>query len=342
LWLRLLTSHNGERRIGREGPVAAVAGQETQPQLAEEVRRHQPGKVWAVALVAALLLLVGGAFGGEKPGMPTTEGRRSHQESARRHEEDSPPEIEPPPLPEGKTLDEVLDRAASPPPPNYPEPVPDDRIYAFLLVEKFEWRISEDSSPNHLGWEAQGWIGGDFHKFWVKNEGEAVFDGPDEGETETDLLYSRLITPFWNLQLGAQYANEWTSDEYEDRASGVIALQGLTPYKFELDNSLYVSEDADVTLEVEAEYDLRITQRLVLQPRAELGFAAQDIPRREMAVGMTDVNLDLRLRYEIRREFAPYVGIRYQSLVGATHNLAEEAGEETDDVFFLVGLRFAF
>src|SRR5690606_26054241 len=104
-----------------------------------------------------------------------------------------------------------------------------------------------------------------FNKFWWKNEGEAVFDGRDEGETETDLLYSRLITPFWNFQVGAQYANEWGEESYKDRWSGVIALQGLAPYKFEIDNSLYISEHGDVTFAFEAEYDIRITQRLVLQ-----------------------------------------------------------------------------
>ncbi len=183
----------------------------------------------------------------------------------------------------------------------------------FTLFEQLEYRFATDDRRDRLGWDAQGWMGGDFNKFWWKNEGEALFDGADEGETETDLLYSRLITPFWNFQLGAQYANEWQPDNYEDRWSGVIALEGLAPYKFELDNSLYISEHGDLTFALEAEYDIRITQRLVLQPRAELSFAFQDIPERELGAGMTDVTLDLRLRYEIKREFAPYIGVRYQT-----------------------------
>jgi copper resistance protein B len=212
------------------------------------------------------------------------------------------------------TMEEVFDFAESPPPSDFPEPLPDDKLYAFTLFEQLEYRVAtDDKTADHLGWEAQGWIGGDFNKFWWKNEGEAAFDGPDEGETETDLLYSRLITPFWDFQVGVQYANEWREDNYEDRWSGVIALQGLAPYKFELDNSLYISEDGDVTFVIEAEYDLRITQRLVLQPRAEMGFAFQDIPERSLGAGMTDVKLDLRLRYEIKREFAPYFGVRSRS-----------------------------
>ncbi len=198
------------------------------------------------------------------------------------------------------------------------------------------------AAERHLGWEAWGWIGGDFNKFWWKNEGEAVFEGPDEGETETDLLYSRPVTPFWSFQIGVQYANEWTADDYEDRWSGVIAFQGVAPLEVELDASLYVSEDSDATVELEAEYDLRITQRLVLQPRAEIGIAAQDIPERNLGAGITDTDLDLRLRYEIKREFAPYIGIRCRFLVGETGNIAEASGTDTEQLFFLAGLRFAF
>jgi copper resistance protein B len=193
-----------------------------------------------------------------------------------------------------------------------------------------------------FGWSAQGWIGGDFDKFRWKSEGEAVFEGLDEGESGTDLLYSRLITPFWDFQVGAQYANEWTRNgDYEDTWSGAIGLQGLAPYMFELDNTLYVSEHGDVSLGLEAEYHVRIIQRLVLQPRIELSLYAQDIPEKGIGAGLSALSLDLRLRYEIKREFAPYVGIRFASLVGETGNLAEAAGQDANSVFYLAGLRVA-
>lgn len=275
--------------------------------------------------------------------VPTAADHPSHIESAQQHDQTVPtPAYNKPALPEGLTLDQVFDYAQSPPPVDYPQTVSDDRSYVFTLFDQLEYRVADDDADDHLGWEVQGWIGEDFNKFWWKHEGQAVFDGPDEGETETDLLFSRLITPFWNFQGGAQYANEWNTDDYEDRWSVAIALQGLAPYKFELDNSLYISEDGDVTFAFEAEYSIRITQRLVLQPRAELGFAFQDIPERDLAAGMTDAKLDLRLRYEIKREFAPYIGVRYQSLVGETDNIARATGVDTDHLFFLAGLRFAF
>jgi copper resistance protein B len=297
-----------------------------------------------MVVLVMLLAFAAPAWAQDKSDIPSTANRPMHDESAAQHDESAPPapEIEPA-IPPGMTIEEVFDFAESPPPSNFPQVIVDDKLYAFTLFEQLEYRVStDDKTTDHLGWEAQGWIGGDFNKFWWKNEGETVFDGPDEGETETDLLYSRLITPFWNFQVGVQYANEWHRDDYEDRWSGVVALQGLAPYKLELDNSLYISEDGDVTIAIEAEYDLRITQRLVLQPRAEMGFAFQDIPERSLGAGMTDVKLDLRLRYEIKREFAPYFGVRSRFLVGETDNIAEASGEDSEQFFFLAGFRFAF
>jgi copper resistance protein B len=296
-----------------------------------------------MVVLVMLLAFAAPAWAQEESDMPNTEDHPMHGESAAQHHEPAPPPPEfEPAIPADMTLEEVFDFAESPPPEGFPEPLLDDRVYVFTLFEQLEYRVAtDDETVDQLGWEAQGWIGGDFNKFWWKNEGKAVFDGPDEGETETDLLYSRLVTPFWDFQVGVQYANEWNRDDYEDRWSGVIALQGLAPYTFELDNSLYISEDGDVTLTIEAEYDLRITQRLVLQPRAEMGFALQDIPERSLGAGMTDVKLDLRLRYEIKREFAPYIGIRSQFLVGETDNIAEAGGEDSEQFFILAGLRFA-
>ena len=274
--------------------------------------------------------------------LPTTEGRPDHRESAR--ERGDPPGSYPesPALPEGMSLDEVLERASQPPPDHFPDPVPDDELRAFLLFEQLEYRLRDGGGEDELGWEGQGWVGFDYDKLWVKLEGESVFEGPDAGESEVDVLYSRLVTPFWNVQAGVQYASEWESGDYDDRWSAAVALQGLAPGMFELDTSLYLSEDADLTAAIEGEYNLRLTQRLVLQPRVELGFAAQDVSERRLGAGMTDANLDLRLRYELKRELAPYVGVRYRVLVGETGNRAEAAGLDDDAFFGFAGLRLAF
>ncbi len=273
--------------------------------------------------------------------MPNTATRPLHGESESAHHQ--PPSSLPatPALPEGMSLDDVLDRAAQPPPAEWPKMVPDDAFYAFLLVRQLEYRIGSDDS-DRLGWRADAWAGYDYDKIGLKLEGEAGFDGPFTGESETDLLYSRLVTPFWYAQIGAQYANDWSDGDYNDRWSGVLALEGLAPGMFDIDTSLYVSQKADVTLKFEAEYDLRLTQRLVLQPRTELRFAAQDVEERDLGAGMTSADAEVRLRYEIKREFAPYIGVRYHRIVGESAGLARSAGVDPQQLFFVAGLRLAF
>jgi copper resistance protein B len=194
-----------------------------------------------------------------------------------------------------------------------------------------------------VGTELQGYVGGDYNRVWLKVEGETGWQGDAgfEGESENDLLYGRLFSPFWTAQIGAQYANEWTEDNYEDFWSGALALQGLAPGMFEIDASLYLTENLNVLADLEAEYDIRITQRLVFQPRAELSLSAQDIPERDIGIGLTKAVVDLRLRYEFLREFAPYVGARYQTLTFETADLAEAEGEDTSRFFVLGGVRFA-
>lgn len=295
----------------------------------------------AVGVAAAVALMPLALMASAQADDPKAPDRVDHGESARRHEDPPARSPETPPLPEGMSLDEVLDRASAPPPPEYPDPVPDDEPRFFTLIEQLEYRV-QDQGPDQLGWEAQGWLGYDYDRVWWKSEGENVFEGADEGESENDLLYSRWITSFWNAQVGVQYANEWEGQDYRDRWSGALALQGLAPGQVEVDASFYVSEDGDVTLEVEGEYNIRLTQRLVLQPRAEIGFAAQDVSDRELAAGMTDANLDLRLRYEIRRELAPYIGARYRALIGETRSRADADGRDEDLFFFVAGLRLAF
>lgn len=284
------------------------------------------------------------SFADESPtNMAVIPKRLSHQKSAIQHKGTARlHRIESPAVPKGMTLEEVLKYSESSSPSYFPVVIMDNESYLFTLVEQLEYRISDNTSPDFMGWEAQGWYGPDYYRFWWKSEGESIFDGSEAGESENDFLYSRLFNPFWSVQAGVQYANQWNTNSYEDRWSGVLSLQGLAPYKFELDNSLYISERADVTFTTEAEYNIRITQRLVLQPRAEFGFAAQDIAERSIGAGMTDANVDFRLRYEIKRGIAPYIGVRYRFLVAKTADIAEADGDNTEQWLFLAGARLAF
>lgn len=310
--------------------------------LAKAGRRTIPAAA-VVTLIGASLLGAANTRAEDRVDSHETMQTMDHREqdsSASQYSGDSASQPETPDLPEGMTLDDVLERAAQPPPPDFPAPVPDNMLRFFVLGEQIEYRV-QSGAENELGLEGQAWIGFDYDRLWIKVDGEGGFVGRDEGGVETDLLYSRAITPFWNAQVGVQYANGWDGDSYSDRWSGAVSLLGLAPGQIEIDASLYLSQSGDFTALLEAEYNIRITQRLVLQPRTELGFAAQDVSERSLGAGMTDANLDLRLRYEFKREIAPYFGIRYRALVGETADKARAGGQD-DDLFFVTGFRLAY
>ena len=246
-----------------------------------------------------------------------------------------------PPLPEGATLEETLDRAASGPPDSWPKPIHDNPTLSFTRIELLEYRLSDDK-PDQFGWDIQGWIGNDDHKFWWKSDGDISLSNSGENDADLQLLYARPISPFWYLQAGVRYDRAWTSDESQDRASLVLGMQGLAPFKFDIEPALYLTDDGDVLANVTASYDLYLTQRLVLQPRTEINLSAQDVPDYGLGAGFNDVSLELRLRYEIAREFAPYVGVRYTSLLGETADIGRRNGESVDDVQFVIGFRIAF
>ena len=272
----------------------------------------------------------------------TTDDRPTHQESARTFADDDVAPVEQtPPLPRGVTLEEVLDAAARGPERGDVHTVKDRRTYGFLLFDQLEARVSSGGEA-HLGFEHLGWVGGPVDRLWFKNEGEwSPADGL-AGETESDLLYGRLLTPFFTGQVGVRYANAWSTDAYDDTWSLAIALQGLVPYKIELDASLYLSESLDLTSEIEAEYGIRLLQRLVVQPRLALRLAAQDIEEENIGWGLSRAALDVRIRYEFRRELAPYLGVRGQLATGRTRTLLSQDGQKLQDVFVVGGARVAF
>ncbi len=189
-----------------------------------------------------------------------------------------------------------------------------------------------------LLWDAQAWVGGDLRKFWIKTEGEYSFDASEFEAVQVQALYSRAISPSFDLQIGLRHDFEpGPSTSY-----GVLGVQGLAPYWFEVDAAAYLSDAGDVTASIEAEYELLLTQRLVLQPRAELQFAAGEIAAHQLGSGLTESEIGLRLRYEIRREFAPYIGVEWHDLRGDTADIARLRGEPTSDRVIAAGIRFWF
>jgi copper resistance protein B len=202
------------------------------------------------------------------------------------------------------------------------------------IVERFE--AGFDDEHETYAWHAQGWYGGDIHRFWWKSEGEGAFENELE-DAELQLLYSRAVTPYFDLQAGVRQSYL----EGADRTDLVLGVQGLAPYWFEVGAAAFVSPEGDVSGRAEAEYDLRLTQRLILQPSAELNFAAQDIPDLDIGAGFTDAEVGLRLRYEFSRRFAPYVGVEWTSALGEARDI-REALDDTQSTRAIIGLRALF
>lgn len=204
-----------------------------------------------------------------------------------------------------------------------------------IILEELEAGFDDESET--YAWHVQGWYGGDVHRFWWKSEGEGEF-GEEIEHAELQLLYSRAVTPYFDLQAGVRQSYL----DGEDRTDLVLGVQGLAPYWFEVGAAAFVSTEGDVTARVEAEYDLRLTQKLILQPSAEFNLAAQDIPDLDVGAGFTDANLGVRLRYEISRSFAPYVGVEWTSALGETRDIRDALGDDTQSTRAVIGLRALF
>lgn len=186
-------------------------------------------------------------------------------------------------------------------------------------------------------WDGEAWYGGDSHRAVLKFKGEGDLKGPVEN-AEVQALYARPIGPYFNLQAGVRY----DAEPNPSRGYATIGFEGLAPYWFEVGGALFLSNKGDVYARLEGYYDLNITQRLVLQPRAEIDIAAQDVPELMTGAGISTVEAELRLRYEIRREFAPYIGISFERKTGQTAAMARAAGERVQSTSLVAGVRLFF
>ena len=184
-------------------------------------------------------------------------------------------------------------------------------------------------------WDLDGWIGTDENKLWLKSEGEHK-DGKVE-DAEFWALYSRNVATFWDAQVGVRYDAEPTSTAY-----AVLGINGLAPYWFETEAHLFISDKGDVSARLREENDFLITQKLILQPYAEINLFAQDVPERDVGAGLSDGKIGLQTRYEFTRKFAPYVDVHYGRKFGETSSIAKGNGEDNDELVGAIGLRLMF
>ena len=205
-------------------------------------------------------------------------------------------------------------------------------LFAAAMLDRLEMRNS--SAGNSSYWEGQAWAGGDVNKAWLKTQGDLR-----QGKVQTadaQLLYSRAIAPYWDAQIGARHDFAYASAPARDWLA--VAFKGLAPYKFDIDASAYLGRQG-AAARVKAGYTLLFTQRLGLQPEAEANFYGRSDPARALGSGLSNFDFGLRLRYEIRREFAPYVVVTWSNKYGATASYARATGEAVNQVYYGAGVR---
>ncbi len=224
--------------------------------------------------------------------------------------------------------------------PGWPQPIDDNQIFNFLLFDQLEYRANEGADS--FDWDVQGWIGTDKNKLWIKTEGAAGLPKGAGGDAEVQALYSRIIAPFWDIQAGLRYERAYGPGPDQDRVFAVVGFQGLAPYRYEVEPVIFISEDGDISGRLSASYDLLVTQRLILQPRLESNFAIQRVRAYGVGRGINDIQLELRLRYEIKRQFAPYVGVSWTSKLGGTADMARLTGDDINNLALVGGVRLWF
>lgn len=209
----------------------------------------------------------------------------------------------------------------------------DDPVLAALLFDRLEHRSGDG---DRTAWELEGWVGDLEHRAWLRSEGQRRDGRTQHGDVE--LFWGRPTGPWWDLLMGIRHdlgpgpSRDWLA----------FGVQGLAPYKFEVAATAYLGTGGRAALRAEAEYDVLLTNRLILQPRIEANLHARDDPARGLGRGLSDASLGLRLRYELTRRFAPYVGYEWQRSFGRTAGFGEAAGEPRSDAQWLAGVRFWF
>jgi copper resistance protein B len=206
---------------------------------------------------------------------------------------------------------------------------------ARLRIDEAEIRVRD--GRNGYRWNGEARFGGDIDAFMIRSEG-AGDRGRAPGEAEVQALWSHAIDPYFDVQAGIRH--DFRPDP--ERSYATIGVEGIAPYWFDVEAALFLSDHGDLLGRIEASNDQRITQALILQPRAELNFAAQDVRATGTGRGLSEAELGLRLRYEITRQFAPYIGVSWDRKLGHTARFARRDGESVGGPGFVIGVRAWF
>ncbi len=224
-----------------------------------------------------------------------------------------------------------------PPPKTWPTPVQHQTARLFVLADVLEYRASKKESD--FRWDAEGWYGGDYNRLWFKSEGERNTALKADYDIDFHLLYGRFLKRYYDFQVGARVETQRFQGRNVTRAHAVIGFEGLVPYRYEIEPLLFISQNGDVSGRFTIMRDLLVTQRLILQPRFETALAAQRVERFTTGTGLNNIEVGLRLRYEIRREFAPYFGVSFDRSFFGTADLVRREGGSPSQIRFVAGIR---
>lgn len=223
------------------------------------------------------------------------------------------------------------DRAAAFPPIDHGAMQHAPEINSLLLIDRLEhW---DGRNGNGQAWEATGWIGGNINRLWLRSDGER--SGSRTESSSLEALYGRSVSPWWDVLVGVRQDFR----PVDSRTWAAVGIQGLAPYKFESSATLYLGSGGQVLAKAEVEYEVLLTNRLILQPVVEATLAAKDEPEYGIGRGLNKVETGLRLRYEFSRRFAPYIGISHERSFG---DAADAAGDHARDTRWVAGVRMWF
>ncbi len=296
--------------------------------MASGLRRAACGAIFALVVMSARAQDVDDHSQHQRPAQSEVHDHASHAEHSRSEDATESERTHVPPDPPANPMPDVSEERMI-----ELMRMEDDAALGMVLLDQLEWRANDDE--NSQAWELQSWYGTDYNKIWFETEGERV-RGEEAGRAE--LLWDRILSTWWSVQAGIRQ----DFSEGPSRTWAAVGLQGLAPYFFEIDTAVYIAEQGRTAARFSAEYDLLITQRLVLQPEVEFELYGKDDPANAIGSGLSNAEVGLRLRYEIRRELAPYIGVQWERKFGETADMAREQERDTHGLVFIAGIRAWF
>lgn len=227
---------------------------------------------------------------------------------------------------------------------DWPNPVNDQEHRLFTLIDVLEYRprTGGDGSNSDYRWDIEGWYGGDYNRLWFKSEGQQDTAFKADYDVDFQLLYGRFVRKYYDIQVGGRMETQSFRGGNVTRGLGVIGLQGIVPYNYEFESALFIDQNGAVSARLSYTKDFLVTQRLIFQGRFQTNLAVQRVEEFTTGSGLNNLEFGGRLRYEIRREFAPYIGLSFDRSFGETATLVRQQGGDPSQIRFVVGLRAWF